>query len=81
MTPPPPTQVDYHESFRLLLLTRNSAIQLPPDASALLAVTNFSVTTSGLSNQLLSATLQVGLTCCTRPHVHDHIMKRALTRP
>ncbi len=56
----PAPQVDFHESFRLVLVTRNAALQLPPDAAALLAVTNFSVTVGGLTNQLLSATLQVG---------------------
>lgn len=41
-------QVDYNDTFRLLLVTRNTSPYLPPDVAPLLAVTNFSITRSGL---------------------------------
>jgi dynein heavy chain 2, cytosolic len=40
--------VDYNDTFRMLLVTRNPDPVLPPDARALLTVTNFTVTRSGL---------------------------------
>ncbi|KAG2426397.1 hypothetical protein HYH02_014824 [Chlamydomonas schloesseri] len=49
---------DYNETFRLFLVTRNPDPYLPPDARSLLAVTNFTVTRSGLEGQLLGLTLQ-----------------------
>jgi len=51
-------RVDYNPAFRLFLTTRNPAPSLSPDAAALLCVTNFTVTRSGLESQLLAATLQ-----------------------
>ncbi len=49
---------DYNDTFRLFLVTRNPSPYLPPDARSLLAVTNFTVTRSGLEGQLLGLTLQ-----------------------
>ena len=51
-------RVDYNEGFCLYLTTRNPSLNLPPDARALLCVTNFTVTHSGLESQLLAATIQ-----------------------
>jgi dynein heavy chain 2 len=50
--------VDYNEAFRLYLITRNPAITIPPDAAPLLAVTNFTVTRSGMESQLLGLTIK-----------------------
>ncbi|KAJ4457358.1 putative Cytoplasmic dynein 2 heavy chain 1 [Paratrimastix pyriformis] len=50
--------VDYHEDFRVFLLTRNPDPQLPPDAASIVAEVNFSVTRAGLEGQLLSLTIQ-----------------------
>eukprot|EP01116_Phalansterium_solitarium_P024802 TRINITY_DN91_c0_g1_i1.p1 TRINITY_DN91_c0_g1~~TRINITY_DN91_c0_g1_i1.p1 ORF type:complete len:4098 (+),score=2051.07 TRINITY_DN91_c0_g1_i1:208-12501(+) len=50
--------IDYHEDFRLYLVTRNPQPILPPDVSALIAVVNFSITRSGLEGQLLSVTIK-----------------------
>jgi hypothetical protein len=41
-------QVDFHESFRLFLVTRHPSPALPPDVKPLLAVTNFTITRGGL---------------------------------
>ncbi|GLI62890.1 cytoplasmic dynein 1b heavy chain [Volvox africanus] len=49
---------DFNDTFRLFLVTRNPDPYLPPDARSLLAVTNFTVTRSGLEGQLLGLTLQ-----------------------
>ncbi|KXZ45909.1 DHC7 protein [Gonium pectorale] len=49
---------DYNDTFRIFLVTRNPDPYLPPDARSLLAVTNFTVTRSGLEGQLLGLTLQ-----------------------
>ena len=49
--------VDYNEGFKLYLATRNSRIDLPPDASALLTQVNFHSSRAGLAGQLLSATI------------------------
>lgn len=51
-------EVEYNDGFRLFLLTRNPYPVLPPDAAALVATTNFSVTRSGLVSQLLGLTIQ-----------------------
>lgn len=51
-------EVEYNEGFRLFLLTRNPYPVLPPDAAALVATTNFSVTRSGLVSQLLGLTIK-----------------------
>ncbi|GMH35100.1 hypothetical protein BSKO_02968 [Bryopsis sp. KO-2023] len=50
--------IDYNESFKLFLVTRNPTPKLPPDARPLVAVTNFTVTRNGLEGQLLSLTIQ-----------------------
>jgi dynein heavy chain 2 len=50
--------VDYHDDFRLYLSTRNPYPVIAPDASALVGVTNFSITHSGLESQLLGLTIQ-----------------------
>eukprot|EP00878_Enallax_costatus_P044493 GHUV01053137.1.p1 GENE.GHUV01053137.1~~GHUV01053137.1.p1 ORF type:complete len:277 (+),score=77.41 GHUV01053137.1:557-1387(+) len=50
--------VDHNPSFKLYLVTRNASPALTPDVTALLTVTNFSITPSGLESQLLSVALQ-----------------------
>ncbi|CAK9088100.1 Cytoplasmic dynein 2 heavy chain 1 (Dynein heavy chain isotype 1B) [Durusdinium trenchii] len=50
--------IDYHEKFRLLLVTRNPDPLLPPDACSLVNEVNFTVTRSGLEGQLLGVTVQ-----------------------
>ena len=50
--------VDYNESFKLYLTSRSSAIKLNVNDIANINVINFTVTTSGLQNQLLAITLQ-----------------------
>eukprot|EP00968_Pinguiococcus_pyrenoidosus_P012904 scaffold1154_cov310-Pinguiococcus_pyrenoidosus.AAC.36 len=50
--------IDYNENFRMLLVTRSPDPHLPPDAAALLTIVNFTVTKSGLENQLLGTTIQ-----------------------
>jgi len=49
--------VDYNDSFRLFLVTRNPLPDLPSDARALVNEVNFSVTRSGLEGQLLGLTI------------------------
>jgi dynein heavy chain 2 len=49
--------IDYNDDFRLYLVTRNSQIDLPADAAALVTEVNFTVTRSGLEGQLLGLTL------------------------
>ena len=46
--------IDYSESFRLFLSTRDSAFEVPPNAAAIVSIVNFTVTKSGLEGQLLS---------------------------
>lgn len=48
-------QVDYNETFRLFLVTRNPEPYLPPDLRSLVAVTNFTVTRSGLEGATQNA--------------------------
>lgn len=50
--------IDYNESFRLYLVTRNPSPPLAPDALAIVNVVNFTVTKSGLEGQLLGVTIQ-----------------------
>lgn len=50
--------VDFHEAFRLYLVTRNPTPDLPPDAAPLVAEVNFTVTRSGLEGQLLGTTIR-----------------------
>lgn len=47
-------QIDYNQSFRLMLCTRNSGIDLPTNTRGLVSVINFSVTKSGVESKLLS---------------------------
>jgi dynein heavy chain 2 len=47
-------QIDYNPSFKLLLCTRNSGIDLPSNTRGLVSVINYSVTKSGLESKLLS---------------------------
>jgi dynein heavy chain 2 len=49
--------VDYNESFKLFFATRDSLIDIPPNASPLVVIINFTVTKSGLESQLLSITI------------------------
>ncbi|KPA81036.1 putative dynein heavy chain [Leptomonas pyrrhocoris] len=50
--------VEWQDSFRILLFSRQSAVNLSPSAAALVAEVNFSVTSLGLEGQLLGVTLQ-----------------------
>jgi dynein heavy chain 2 len=50
--------IDYNDTFRLYLVTRNPEPYLPPDARGLVSATNFTVTRSGLEGQLLGLTIQ-----------------------
>ena len=50
-------QIDYNESFRLYLCTRDSSIEVPSNAKAVINFVNFTVTRSGLEGQLLSLIL------------------------
>jgi len=50
--------IDYNESFRMFLTTRNPQPELPADVSSLVSLVNFSVTASGLEEQLLGLTIQ-----------------------
>eukprot|EP00798_Chlamydomonas_sp_ICE-L_P023166 gene23167-30374_t len=51
-------QIDFNDTFRLFLVTRNPEPYLPPDARSLVAATNFTVTRSGLEGQLLGLTIE-----------------------
>lgn len=51
-------EIDYNESFRLFLVTRNAQPMLPPCAKSLVTEVNFTVTRSGLKGQLLGVTVQ-----------------------
>ena len=50
--------IDYNESFKLFLTTRNPLPVIPPDAASIISTVNFTTTRAGLSAQLLAATLQ-----------------------
>jgi dynein heavy chain 2 len=50
--------VDYHENFRLMLVTRDSSGVLPPSTAALVVRVNFTVTRSGLEGQLLGVVIE-----------------------
>ena len=50
--------VDYNETFRLFLTTRNPDPETKPFASALISEVNFTTTRAGLTSQLLAATIQ-----------------------
>ena len=49
--------IDYHEDFKMYLVTRNPDPQITPDTAALIGMVNFSITRSGLEDQLLSLTI------------------------
>jgi dynein heavy chain 2 len=49
--------VDYNDQFRLFFATRDSFLDIPPNASPLVCIVNFTVTKSGLESQLLSITI------------------------
>ncbi|RNF18023.1 cytoplasmic dynein 2 heavy chain 1 isoform X1 [Trypanosoma conorhini] len=51
-------QVDWQDTFRIMLFTRRTDLALPPGAAALVLEVNFSVTRFGLENQLLGVTIQ-----------------------
>lgn len=50
--------IDYNESFKLFLTTRNPLPDIPPDAASIISKVNFTTTRSGLSAQLLASALQ-----------------------
>ena len=50
-------QIDYNESFRLYLSTRDSSIEISSNSKAVITLVNFTVTRSGLEGQLLSIIL------------------------
>jgi len=50
--------LDFAESFRMVIVTRNPEPNLAPDAAAVVTEVNFTVTKSGLEGQLLSVTIQ-----------------------
>ena len=50
--------IDYNESFRLFLATRNPLPEIPPDAASIITKVNFTTTRAGLTSQLLAATIQ-----------------------
>ena len=49
--------VDFSETFKLYICTRDAFIDLPPNVEALLTMVNFTVTKSGLEGQLLGKAL------------------------
>jgi len=50
-------QIDWQDSFKLFLVTRDTNITLPPDAKSLITEVNFAITRSGLEGQLLGVTI------------------------
>ncbi|CAJ1028022.1 Dynein heavy chain, N-terminal region 2/Hydrolytic ATP binding site of dynein motor region/AAA domain (dynein-related subfamily)/P-loop containing dynein motor region/P-loop containing dynein motor region D4/Microtubule-binding stalk of dynein motor/ATP-binding dynein motor region/Dynein heavy chain region D6 P-loop domain/Dynein heavy chain AAA lid domain/Dynein heavy chain C-terminal domain containing protein, putative [Leishmania lindenbergi] len=50
--------VEWNDSFRIMLFSRQSGLRLSPGAAALVTEVNFSVTSLGLEGQLLGVTLQ-----------------------
>eukprot|EP01052_Picozoa_sp_SAG31_P000354 SAG31_NODE_11_length_38734_cov_21.263854_4_plen_1070_part_00 len=51
--------IDYSEGFKLYLVTRNPAPTVTPDVVAVITRVNFSITKSGLEEQLLSKTIEI----------------------
>ena len=49
--------IDYNESFKLFLITRNQQQDIPPHASSVITKVNFTTTRAGLTAQLLAATI------------------------
>lgn len=52
--------IDFHEGFRMYLVTRNPHPRLPPDAKPLVSVTNFTITRNGLEGRV-----------CTGKHIQS----------
>ncbi|CAI9737451.1 cytoplasmic dynein 2 heavy chain 1-like isoform X1 [Octopus vulgaris] len=50
--------VHYNEAFKVYLATRNSSLQIPPDARSIMTEVNFTTTAAGLTSQLLAQTIQ-----------------------
>ena len=50
--------IDYNESFKLFLTTRNPLPEIPPDAASIITKVNFTTTRAGLTAQLLATTIQ-----------------------
>lgn len=50
--------VDWQDTFKIILFTRDSGLSLPPGCLALIQEVNFSVTSLGLESQLLGITIQ-----------------------
>ncbi|KPI89860.1 putative dynein heavy chain [Leptomonas seymouri] len=50
--------VEWQDTFRIFLFSRQSEVRLSPSAAALVTEVNFSVTSLGLEGQLLGVTLQ-----------------------
>lgn len=46
--------MDYQDTFKLFLTTRDSSIELPPNMTSIVSIVNFTVTRNGLEGQLLS---------------------------
>ncbi len=51
-------QIDYNESFKIYLTTRDPNPEIPPEAASIITKVNFTTTRAGLSAQLLAATIQ-----------------------
>ncbi len=51
-------QVDYNNEFRIFLMTRDDNPLITPDMAALINTVNFTITRSGLEDQLLAIVLQ-----------------------
>ena len=49
--------IDYNESFKLFLTTRNPLPVIPPDAASIITNVNFTTTKAGLTAQLLASTI------------------------
>jgi dynein heavy chain 2 len=67
--------IEYNESFRLYLVTREPQPQLHPTAVANLAIVNFSVTRSCLESMLLSLTLERASGDSTRTITVDYQLR------
>lgn len=50
--------VDWQDTFKIVLFTRDTGLSLSPEAAALVQEVNFSVTSFGLESQLLGVTIQ-----------------------
>ena len=50
--------IDYNESFKLYLSTRNPIIEIAPDAASIITKVNFTITRAGLTAQLLALAIQ-----------------------